>query len=85
MTDSSRSVGVLPSILGAIGQTPLVRLDRLVAQEACEGTILAKLDYLNPGFSKKDRIARQIIERGYPKADREAMFFEGCQTLLRDR
>jgi len=26
------------------------------------GRILAKLDYLNPGFSKKDRIARQIIE-----------------------
>ena len=27
-----------------------------------DGRILAKLDYLNPGFSKKDRIARQIIE-----------------------
>ena len=26
------------------------------------GRIVAKLDYLNPGFSKKDRIARQIIE-----------------------
>jgi len=27
-----------------------------------DGRILAKLEYLNPGFSKKDRIARQIIE-----------------------
>ena len=29
---------------------------------AYRGRILAKLDHLNPGFSKKDRIARQIIE-----------------------
>ena len=45
------------SVLGAIGDTPLVRLDRLVAHHGCEGTILAKLDHLNPGFSKKDRAA----------------------------
>lgn len=53
---------VLPSVLEAIGQTPLVRLDRLVAEAACTGTILAKLDYLNPGFSKKDRAALGVIE-----------------------
>ena len=35
-----------PSILDAIGQTPLVRLDRLTRYEGCEGTILAKLDNL---------------------------------------
>ncbi len=52
----------LDSILGAIGNTPLVRLDRLVKHYGCEGTILAKLDYLNPGFSKKDRAALGIIE-----------------------
>lgn len=52
----------LNSVLGAIGNTPLVRLDRLVARYGCEGTILAKLDHLNPGFSKKDRAALGIIE-----------------------
>ncbi|MGX9356460.1 PLP-dependent cysteine synthase family protein [Roseobacteraceae bacterium S113] len=52
----------LPSILDAIGQTPLVRLDRLVADKGCNGTILAKLDHLNPGFSKKDRAALGVIE-----------------------
>jgi cysteine synthase A len=51
-----------PSILDAIGQTPLVRLDRLTRYEGCEGTILAKLDHLNPGFSKKDRAALGVIE-----------------------
>ncbi len=50
------------SILGTIGNTPLVRLDRLVAHYGCEGTILAKLDHMNPGFSKKDRAALGVIE-----------------------
>jgi len=48
------------SAIEAIGSTPLVELSRLTQQ--LEGRIFAKLDYLNPGFSKKDRIARQIIE-----------------------
>ena len=50
----------LPSAIEAIGDTPLVELARIT--KGLEGRILAKLDYLNPGFSKKDRIARQIIE-----------------------
>lgn len=51
---------VYASAVEAIGQTPLVRLDRLTA--GLDGTILAKLDYLNPGGSKKDRAARGVIE-----------------------
>ncbi len=55
----SRSTHVLDDITQAIGNTPLVRLDRIC--EHLDGSILAKLDYLNPGFSKKDRAALQII------------------------
>src|SRR5512139_2314829 len=51
---------VLPSAVEAIGNTPLVELARLT--KGIDGRILAKMEYLNPGFSKKDRIARQIIE-----------------------
>ena len=51
---------VLESVIEAIGETPLVELRRL--GRALDGRILAKLEYLNPGFSKKDRIARQIVE-----------------------
>ena len=43
-----------------IGNTPMVHLSRIT--EGLEGNIFAKLEYLNPGFSKKDRIALQIIE-----------------------
>ncbi|KUM28337.1 cysteine synthase [Mesorhizobium loti] len=53
---------VLKSVVDAIGGTPLVRLDRLTEQAGVKGTILAKLEYLNPGFSKKDRAALGIIE-----------------------
>src|SRR3954464_7594880 len=51
---------MLPSAVEAIGRTPLVELSRLARGSG--GRILAKLEYLNPGLSKKDRIARQIVE-----------------------
>ncbi len=53
---------VLPSAMHAIHGTPAVRLDRLVGELGLHGTIVAKLEYLSPGYSKKDRIARQMIE-----------------------
>jgi cysteine synthase A len=58
--DKPRQDTLLPSVLGAVGNTPLVELSRLT--RGLEGRILAKLEYLNPGFSKKDRIALQMIE-----------------------
>lgn len=57
MTERSRP---LSSAIEAIGNTPLVELSRLT--RGIDGRILAKLEYLNPGYSKKDRIARQMIE-----------------------
>lgn len=56
---NDRNKTVLPDITAAIGATPMVELSRLT--ENLNGRILAKLDYLNPGFSKKDRAALQII------------------------
>jgi cysteine synthase A len=54
---------VLSSVVDAIGNTPTVALDRLVRARGLSGTILAKLDYLNPGASKKDRAAKGLIEQ----------------------
>ena len=48
------------SVLHAIGHTPLVELQRF--SQRLNGRIFAKLENLNPGASKKDRIALQIIE-----------------------
>ena len=55
-----RQDACLDSVLGAIGNTPLVELSRLT--KGLNGRVLAKLEYLNPGFSKKDRNALQMIE-----------------------
>ncbi len=56
----SREESLLPSAVEAIGSTPLVELSRLARGR--HGRLLVKLEQLNPGNSKKDRIARQIIE-----------------------
>src|SRR5882757_6608575 len=68
---------VLNSVVDAIGGTPLVRLDRLTEQAGVKGTILAKLEYLNPGFSKKDRAALGVIE----EAERSGVLKPG-QTVV---
>jgi len=56
----SRDAFYLPSAIETIGETPMVKLSRIT--QNLNGHIFAKLEFLNPGFSKKDRIARQIIE-----------------------
>lgn len=49
------------SIVDVIGRTPMVELHCVVNDLKLQGRLLAKLDYLNPGLSKKDRIAMQMI------------------------
>src|SRR5216684_4705852 len=50
---------VAEDIVAAIGNTPLITLQR--ASEATQCTILGKAEFMNPGQSVKDRAARQII------------------------
>ena len=47
-------------VVDLVGGTPLVRLNRVTEGIAC--TVLAKVEYLNPGGSVKDRIALRMIE-----------------------
>jgi len=50
---------VLPDVIAAIGNTPLIRLKRASEETGCE--ILGKAEFLNPGQSVKDRAALFII------------------------
>src|SRR5207302_4114755 len=50
-----------PTLLDLVGGTPIVRLDRLSPRG--HARILAKLEYLNPGGSVKDRIGLAMIEK----------------------
>ena len=45
-----------------IGRTPLLELTRIERQEGLEARVLAKLEYLNPAGSVKDRIAKAMID-----------------------
>jgi len=53
------------SVLDAIGKTPIVKLGNI--SKGLKATIWAKLEFMNPGGSVKDRIAKYMIE----KAERE--------------
>jgi len=63
---ASRTVAAMEyvdSVLDLIGDTPLVRLRRTLDAGSAEGPlVLAKVEYLNPGGSVKDRIASRMIE-----------------------
>jgi cystathionine beta-synthase len=49
-----------PTVIDLVGGTPIVRLDRV--SRDVPGSILAKLEFLNPGGSNKDRIGLAMIE-----------------------
>ncbi len=60
------------SILDVVGNTPLVRLKRVSS-----GNVFAKADFLNPGGSIKDRVAKHIIE----SAEREGRLKPGMTII----
>ena len=60
-----------PTVLDLIGGTPLVRLQKMAPKGS--PTLLAKLEYMNPGGSVKDRIGLRMIE----KAEREGRLRAG--------
>lgn len=49
-------------ILGLIGNTPMVKINRLAKQHQIKAQIFAKMESLNPGYSVKDRIGISMIE-----------------------
>jgi cystathionine beta-synthase len=51
---------ICDSILDTIGNTPMIRLNAIA--EDIPGTILAKVEYFNPGHSVKDRMALKMVE-----------------------
>ncbi|MGA0600546.1 cysteine synthase A [Caulobacter sp. KR2-114] len=59
MASPARTDPVSKSVLDAIGNTPLIRLNRASDATGCE--ILAKAEFMNPGQSVKDRAALWII------------------------
>ena len=63
MTDRKPGRGrIYSSITETIGDTPLVRLDRLAEKHGVKATLLGKLEFFNPISSVKDRIGVAMVE-----------------------
>ncbi|MCD8076555.1 MAG: cysteine synthase A [Lachnospiraceae bacterium] len=68
---------VYDSITDLIGGTPLLKLGRFSQKNGLEATLLAKLEYLNPAGSVKDRIAKSMIE----DAEEKGLLREGSTII----
>jgi cystathionine beta-synthase len=66
-------VEVYDSLTEAMGNTPLIRLRSVTKGIARTGNVLAKIEYLNPGGSVKDRIALRMVET----AERQGKLVKG--------
>jgi len=64
------------NVLETVGQTPLVRLNRITA--GLKATILAKLEARNPGGSVKDRICLSMIN----EAEKEGLIKPGVSVII---
>ncbi|WP_320663438.1 cysteine synthase A [Prochlorococcus sp. MIT 1223] len=53
---------IAPDITALVGQTPLVRMNRLPKKYSCHAELLAKLESFNPTASVKDRIAGAMVQ-----------------------
>ena len=58
--DMNKDKNVHENILGAIGNTPMIKLNKIVEDFPCD--VYAKVEYFNPGHSVKDRMALQMVE-----------------------
>ncbi len=56
-------------VTGTIGNTPLVHLRKLSAEHGIKATVLAKLEFLNPTGSIKDRMATYILKQAIEKGE----------------
>src|SRR3990172_945789 len=72
---SPRGAGWPDSVLDLIGNTPMVRLQRVVPEDGA--MVLAKLEYTNPSGSLKDRIALHMVR----EAERRGRLRRGMRVV----
>jgi len=69
-------MNIADDITGLIGNTPMVRLNKVT--EGCHAEVVAKLEYFNPAGSVKDRIGFAMIDA----AEREGKIHKGRTVIL---
>ncbi|KAL5271025.1 hypothetical protein ACHWQZ_G001620 [Mnemiopsis leidyi] len=73
-----KKYGVIDNILDHIGNTPMVRLDRIKKEKGLKCDIFAKCEFFNAGGSVKDRIGKRMVE----EAERTGRIKPGVHTLI---
>ncbi|KAG0310862.1 hypothetical protein BGZ97_012260 [Linnemannia gamsii] len=68
---------ILNTILDHIGNTPLVRINKIAKSEGLQCELLAKCEYFNAGGSVKDRIGKRMIE----EAEKDGRLKPGCTII----
>jgi len=68
---------IYSSIDQLIGKTPLLRLERIEKKFDLKARLVAKLEYLNPAGSAKDRVAKQMLD----DAEEKGLIREGSVII----
>ncbi|XP_055616735.1 cystathionine beta-synthase-like [Toxorhynchites rutilus septentrionalis] len=68
---------VMQTILEAVGNTPLVKLDKIAKAANLKCNLYGKCEFLSPGGSVKDRIGLRMIE----EAERKGLLKPGCSII----
>ncbi|KAL1693650.1 tryptophan synthase beta subunit-like PLP-dependent enzyme [Schizophyllum commune] len=69
---------IIDNALGAVGHTPLIRLDRVAQQAGLKCNLLGKVEYVSAGGSVKDRIAKAMVEA----AEKEGKLIPGKSVVI---
>ena len=72
------SMKIAGDITSLVGNTPLVKLDRIKKYCKCYPEIIAKLESFNPSASVKDRIAYSMLNQ----AEKDGLILPGKTTLI---
>ncbi|KAF9240666.1 pyridoxal phosphate-dependent enzyme beta subunit [Melanogaster broomeanus] len=76
MTAPTRQI--LDSALDAVGDTPLIRLDNIAAEEGLKCNLLGKVEFLSVGGSAKDRVAKAMVLA----AEKEGKLIPGKSVVI---
>ncbi|KAF6761727.1 cystathionine beta-synthase [Ephemerocybe angulata] len=69
---------VLDNALGAVGKTPLIRLDKIAKDQDLKCNLLGKVEFFSAGGSVKDRIAKAMVEA----AERDGKLIPGKSVVI---
>lgn len=72
------STQILDNALGAVGHTPLIRLDKVAKHHGLKCNLLGKVEYMSAGGSIKDRIAKAMLEA----AEKEGRLIPGKSVVI---